>query len=273
MAKSSFYFDHDYNARNDQKILELRAEYGWNGYGIYFGLIEVLCESAGQIKRGALGGLSLGLSIDKKTLEKMLDFMVNIDLLHEENGVIYSNRVNDHLAFRSMLSEAGKRGGRPQNKAPLKPPLSPPESRKGKERKEEERKEEERKEKKNKEKENKEKILENVFDEFRRAYPGTKRGLDTELGNLKKKHDDWQLIIPILENALKMQYFAKEQNRAGGNFVPEWKNLQTYINQRAWEEEIIIQQPKQKQNNGNQSLADKRREADRLLDEMYSKQR
>ena len=114
----------------------------------------------------------------------MLDFMVNIDLLHEENGVIYSNRVNDHLAFRSMLSEAGKRGGRPQNKAPLSP-LKPPESRKGKERKGKERKgkkERKRKEEERKEKQNKEKILENVFDEFRSAYPGTKRGLDTELG-------------------------------------------------------------------------------------------
>lgn len=134
MAKSSFYFDHDYNARNDQKILELRAEYGWNGYGIYFGLIEVLCESSGEIKRGALGGLSLGLGIDKKTLQELLDFMVSIDLLHEENGVIYSDRVNEHLAYRTMLSEAGKRGGRPPKKAPLNPPLSPRESRKGEER-------------------------------------------------------------------------------------------------------------------------------------------
>jgi hypothetical protein len=138
MAKSSFYFDHDYNARNDQKILELRAEYGWNGYGIYFGLIEVLCESSGEIKRGALGGLSLGLSIDKKMLQEMLDFMVSIDLLHEENGVIYSDRVNEHLAYRTMLSEAGKRGGRPLKKATLNPPLSPPESSKGEESKEEE---------------------------------------------------------------------------------------------------------------------------------------
>ena len=65
--KTSFYFDHDYNARNDQKILELRSEYGWAGYGIYFAIIEVLCESNGEIKRGALGGLSLGLSMDNRS--------------------------------------------------------------------------------------------------------------------------------------------------------------------------------------------------------------
>jgi hypothetical protein len=32
------YFSHDANARHDEKILELRAELGWEGYGT-FGLM------------------------------------------------------------------------------------------------------------------------------------------------------------------------------------------------------------------------------------------
>lgn len=125
MAKSSFYFDHDYNARNDQKILELRSEFGWEGYGIYFALIEVLCESDGRIKRGALGGLSLGLSMDKATIEKMINFMVSIELFNEVDGIIYSKRINNHLQFRTMLSESGKKGGRGNKKPPFSPPLAP----------------------------------------------------------------------------------------------------------------------------------------------------
>lgn len=136
MAKSSYYFDHDYNARNDQKILELRAEYGWEGYGIFYGIIEVLCESDGKIKRGALGGLSLGLSVAKPELIKLIDFMISIELLFEVDGIISSKRVNDHLEFRTMLSEAGKRGGRPSKKPPLSPAKAPPKA--GKESKEEE---------------------------------------------------------------------------------------------------------------------------------------
>jgi hypothetical protein len=139
--KNAFYFDHDYNARNDQKILELRSEYGWEGYGVYFSIVECLCEGGGIIKRGALGGLSLGLNLPKEQLFKMIDFMVHVGLLKEENGIIFSERVNSHLSFRSLLSEAGKKGGRGNKKPPFSPPLAtlkppPKQERKEKEKKE-----------------------------------------------------------------------------------------------------------------------------------------
>jgi hypothetical protein len=130
--KNSFYFDHDYNARNDQKILDLRAEYGWDGYGKYFALLECLCESRGYIKRVALGGLSLGLSVDKESLINIIDFCISLELFHEDECGIYSKRIHEHLEYRKMLSEYGKRGGR-GNKAvteneteEIKPPFSPP---------------------------------------------------------------------------------------------------------------------------------------------------
>jgi uncharacterized protein YdaU (DUF1376 family) len=62
-------------------------------------------------------------------------------------------------------------------------------------------------------------IIYSDFENFRKQYPGTKRGYTTEFENLKKKHKDWKQIIPI---------------------VPEWKNLSTYINNRSWEEQITI---------------------------------
>ena len=146
--KNSYYFDHDYNARNDQKILELRAEFGWQGYGIYFAIIEVLCESNGIIKRGALGGLSLGFSMPKSEVEKLIDFMIGIELLNESDGNIFSKRINEHLAFRTRLSEAGKRGGRGNKKPPFSPPKAPLEA--GKESKGKESKVKESKEKESK---------------------------------------------------------------------------------------------------------------------------
>ena len=38
--------------------------------------------------------------------------------------------------------------------------------------------------------------------------------------------------------------FASSRNikSSKGNFVPEWKNLKTWINQRCWEEEIKIEE-------------------------------
>lgn len=115
-----------------------------------------------------------------------------------------------------------------------------------------------------------------IFDEFRKAYPGVKRGLDTELKTLKK-HKDWKTVIPQLESLLKSQHYAREENRKKGNFVPEWKHLQTYINQRGWEEQITIQN---NNTNGTKSSNNKQggtgagfdlKKAFAYIDEMYER--
>ena len=86
----------------------------------------------------------------------------------------------------------------------------------------------------------KEKEREEIFEKFRIEYPGTKRGNKIELDNLKKKHKDWKEIIPVLSESLTYQKSMRERKRLSGEFVPEWKNLQTWINNRCWEEEITI---------------------------------
>lgn len=43
--KDTIYFRHDYNARNDPKLLKLRAKYGLEGLGLYWCIIEILRES------------------------------------------------------------------------------------------------------------------------------------------------------------------------------------------------------------------------------------
>lgn len=42
----AYYFSHDSNARNDDKILALRMKHGWEGYGLYWALIERMREAA-----------------------------------------------------------------------------------------------------------------------------------------------------------------------------------------------------------------------------------
>lgn len=87
------------------------------------------------------------------------------------------------------------------------------------------------------------------FEDFRKRYPGTKRGLDTEFQNFRKKHKDWATVIPLLAGALEIYLQRLKTN--------EWlkpKNLQTWINQRCWEESETPQnngqQNRTNQNNG-----------------------
>lgn len=44
--KESYYFSHDSNARQDEKLIALRMKHGWEGYGLYWALIEKLRESS-----------------------------------------------------------------------------------------------------------------------------------------------------------------------------------------------------------------------------------
>lgn len=76
-----------------------------------------------------------------------------------------------------------------------------------------------------------------TFERFRKAYKGTKRGLKTEFDNFKKKTKDWREVLPTLLPAYERQQAIKQEAVSKGCFVPQEKNLQTYLNQRCWEEE------------------------------------
>lgn len=108
------WFKHDYAARNDEKILELRAEYGWEGYGLFFGLIESMCETeTGCIDVERIGGLSVGYGVAKEWLLAFIRFCVEIELFYEdEDGLIKSDRVISHLDHMNTLKEAGKKGAK-----------------------------------------------------------------------------------------------------------------------------------------------------------------
>ena len=49
MSKETFYFSHDYNARNDIKIKRLIIQHGYQGYGLYWALVEDLYQNANAL--------------------------------------------------------------------------------------------------------------------------------------------------------------------------------------------------------------------------------
>jgi len=50
MAKDTFYFSHDYNSRNDEKIKSLIFKHGLRGYGIFWAIIEDLYNNANELQ-------------------------------------------------------------------------------------------------------------------------------------------------------------------------------------------------------------------------------
>lgn len=83
---------------------------------------------------------------------------------------------------------------------------------------------------------------EEIFEEFRKLYPGSKRGFDAEYSNFKKKYSkNFHILVLELKPNLIRQHQEKQQQAKAGDFVANWKNLQTYINQQAWTEEFTVQ--------------------------------
>lgn len=111
MAKDSFWFKHDYNARNDEKILELLSEHGAESYGIYWMIVETMAENDnGGVKASLMGGLSHGFRVAKGRLIEIIECCLRVELFYEKEGFYYSNRMLKHKEERKFLSEMGKNG-------------------------------------------------------------------------------------------------------------------------------------------------------------------
>ncbi|MCM1166404.1 MAG: DUF6291 domain-containing protein [Ruminococcus sp.] len=81
--------------------------------------------------------------------------------------------------------------------------------------------------------------IEQQFEEFRAAYPGRKRGFKTEWENFKKKNPKtYRDIVPLLFPALQRLIAWNERATAAGQFVANFKNLSTWLNQQCWTEEF-----------------------------------
>ena len=81
-----------------------------------------------------------------------------------------------------------------------------------------------------------------LFDTARKRYPGTKRGLDTEWANFKKKVKDWKAWLEVregrclLEAVIEHQDSARDSRKRREGWSPSWPNFSTWINQRRFEE-------------------------------------
>ena len=73
MGKDAYYFSHDSNAHTDPRILKLRMALGWEGYGIYWAIIENLRNQSGYyLSEDDFNFLTLSLAIDEAKLKQML---------------------------------------------------------------------------------------------------------------------------------------------------------------------------------------------------------
>ncbi len=104
MAKDSFYFSHDYNTREDEKIKELIYEHGFEGYGLYWAIVEMLYQNANALRTN-YKRIAFELRSDEKTIESIIN---DFNLFEVEDEFFYSVSVKRRLEERDQKSKKAR---------------------------------------------------------------------------------------------------------------------------------------------------------------------
>jgi uncharacterized phage protein (TIGR02220 family) len=105
----TYYFSHDYTARDDEKIQNLIYEFGYEAYGLYWAIVEMLYKNGGYLELN-YKRIAFGLSYDKaKIIEKIIN---DFDLFKVEEDRFYSESALKRLAEREQKSKNGKKAAK-----------------------------------------------------------------------------------------------------------------------------------------------------------------
>lgn len=110
------YFQHDFNARNSLQIQALIREFGAEGYGVFWAIVEMLHEKKNRLplKEYVYSGISAQIRSEIKKVEEIIRFCIKTELFREKKSVFSSTRVKRNIIKRLGISktkaEAGRRG-------------------------------------------------------------------------------------------------------------------------------------------------------------------
>jgi len=100
MSKDTFYFSHDYNSRNDEKIKFLLRTNGLVGYGLFWAIIEDLYNNANAL-RTDYDGIAYDYRIDVAVVKSVIN---DFDLFVFDGDTFGSLSVQKRLDERDSKS-------------------------------------------------------------------------------------------------------------------------------------------------------------------------
>ena len=120
MGKEAYYFSHDYNARHDPKICALKSDYGLEGYGCFWVIIEMLAEQDNYklpLNQVIISALSVELMKDKKEVEIYIkDCIEKYELFKTDDNYIWSESLLRRMKIKdeklNLKRKAGKKGAK-----------------------------------------------------------------------------------------------------------------------------------------------------------------
>lgn len=125
MAKDTFYFSHDYNARNDDKIKNLIRKHGMRGYGVFWAIVEDLYNNANALRLDC-EGIAYDMREDCQLVTSVIHdfgfFVIEGDTF---GSISIGNRLDERNAKSKKAREnAHKRWAKSSSDANALPPHS-----------------------------------------------------------------------------------------------------------------------------------------------------
>ncbi len=112
MGKDAYYFSHDANAQDDEKILDLRADYGWEGYGLFWAILELMRNQSDYMLENGnrlYKKLSMKFNVRPDFMEQFFNDCLEYGLFIEENGKIYSKSFLERMEKYEKRKSAARK--------------------------------------------------------------------------------------------------------------------------------------------------------------------
>lgn len=102
MKKEAYYFSHDSNAKDDPKILKLRMNLGWEGYGLFWGLIELLRNQPDYRMQKHYMSIAFALHTDESKIKSLVN---DFDLFSQDHDLFWSESLLKRMELKEEKSE------------------------------------------------------------------------------------------------------------------------------------------------------------------------
>jgi Domain of unknown function (DUF4373) len=109
MKKEAYYFSHDSNAKDDPKILQLRMEMGWEGYGLFWALIEMLRNESDHKMRTHYKSIAFALHTQEDSIKQLIN---DFDLFAIEGEYFWSESLLKRMEMKESKSEKARQSAK-----------------------------------------------------------------------------------------------------------------------------------------------------------------
>lgn len=105
MAKESFYFSHDFGARNDPKLQKVSIKLGHEGKSVFWDLIEMIYEEGGNLLIAEIDTYAYALRTSPECIKSLIN---DFGLFNKNRIKFWSESVNERLKQRKTKSEKAR---------------------------------------------------------------------------------------------------------------------------------------------------------------------